>query len=212
MSLDDYLDLLESIRLRDLERGPKLLAEEIVEELSEDYNLSISRNSSLITLVNLSKKLNKKKKKSRMLLKKMEQLIKMCAEFRGIKKKGGTTEGAKEREALSKPKISSRLLEGLSVDALREKVLLYSKKLELLNLALSTAKEIENIYDQEKTLRNIASNRAEALMKIASSQAQSGMFKKALSTAREIEDADYQTKALMNIALSQAQLALKIKS
>jgi len=205
MSLDDYPDLLESIRLRDLREEPKLLAEEIVEELSEDYNLSISRNSSLITLVNLSKKLNKKKKKSRMLLKKMEQLIKMCAEFRGIKEKEGTTEGAKEREAFSKPKISSRLLEGLSVDALREKVLLYSKKLELLNSALSTAKEME-----------YAGWRAEALSKIASSLAQSGMkeeaektFKEALSTAKEIEGAVWRAEPLRNIASSQAQSGMK---
>ena len=202
MSLDDYLDLLKSIRLRDLREKPKFLAEEIIEQLSEDYNISISRNNSLLTLVNLSKRLNKNKKMDKELLKKMEQLITMCAELREIKK---PTEIPAKR---AKKPPTGHLLEGLSADALREKVLSYSKKLELFNSALSTAKEIENAYW-----------RALALSEIASSQAQSGMkeeaektFKEALSTAKEIENADYRAAALSKIASSQAQSASKMKA
>ena len=193
---DRLLESLPKLRIWELNGKPKSLAEEIIEEFSEEHSISLSRNSSLLTIVNLSKKLNRRKKKDKELLKKMEKLITMCAKFEGKHKP--PTELPSEARA---KKPSARLLEGVSVKALKEKVLAYAGKLELFNSALSTASQIKD-----------TDYRSEAQSAIASSQSQAGMFKQALSTASQIEHTDYRSKAQSAIASAQSQAALNMEA
>jgi len=96
----ESVSVLSAIRIGELEGRPKTLAEEIIGEFEDEHSISLDGRDSLFALVKLSKKLNKKAKKDRALLKKMEELVIMC---NGLKH--GTMPVAKERSEPAKQRV-----------------------------------------------------------------------------------------------------------
>lgn len=74
----DSAIILSSIRIGELKGKPKTLADEIMGEFEEEHSISFDERDSLFSLVKLSKKLNKRAKKDKQLLKKMEELVVIC--------------------------------------------------------------------------------------------------------------------------------------
>ncbi len=92
---------LSSIRIGELKGRPKSLAVEIAADFSEEYNISLQEHDSLFSLVQLSNRLNKKTRKDKQLLKKMEELVFMCNKL-----EHGKVPVAVERQEQQKPRAA----------------------------------------------------------------------------------------------------------
>lgn len=106
----DIRTFFSVVKVGELKGKPKNLAEDIIEELSEEHSISLDRTSSLLAVVNASEKLNKRSRRDAKLLKKMEKLATLCADLKYDKtaeemrhaEKGGALEeikGATRRRA-----------------------------------------------------------------------------------------------------------------
>lgn len=181
-------DGLRNLKLGELRGKTRILAEEVACDFREKTEIAsrLTKRTSLLYLVRLSSRLNRRKKKEREILRKVEKLVLVCAGF-GRQQKV-VTEGPARDSGKRRPREPFSKGHGVApgektMEALEKQVLQYSKKMALmptLRANESTTKTCVPLYNRSYSY--VGSDAPEVLGDVLATEANMGNAERAEET------------------------------